>query len=159
MRNVTSVLVGLVAICTSSLEAQVFCGHAVWTGCPNGGHYLTSLHDDWQNPHLECMICVAGWGLCHPLCSYSFDAQTSGSQKTAYEQIIAAARKGDALAVLRLAPAAPQFVQFHERRNAIQVWSCSRDVLIASLTLPMVVGVPDWGGRSHGAIVISGPLK
>ena len=54
--------------------------------------------------------------------------------KAAYLALRAAAEKGDAKAMMRLAPLAPKYVMVNVARSAIQLKTCSGDeVVVASL--------------------------
>jgi hypothetical protein len=85
------------------------------------------------NPHLSCLICVGGDPTnCHPYCVF-----TSADPKVqqGFERVVAAASRGAAAEVVVLGRAFKEHVYFNAERGAVQILSCDRMSVLASLPL------------------------
>ncbi len=98
-----------------------YSGHTVIGPAPSGVYPL----------HGECLFCVNG--PCHFGCDESL--RSDPDARRVYAQAVEAASHGDATATLRLAPWSGGYVRLNEIRSAVQVMSCSGDLVIASLPL------------------------
>jgi hypothetical protein len=107
------------------------CGNAYGGGCGWGsaGHKTEALNDGddvgtgGSGVHDVCKVCVnsgqyAPYELCHPSC-------TGFVPDLAYSAAMEAARRGDVLALLWLAPYAPNHVSYNFIRHSLQVRACS----------------------------------
>lgn len=101
------------------------CGQ--WIDCSIGGHWVLFDKTGVQNTHYICMICTSGF--CHPGCEVTLVPET----RNAYRAVLAAAAKFDVQSVARLASKVGAYVVFNEERNSIQVFSCSKETVVANL--------------------------
>ena len=85
------------------------------------------------NPHSSCMICSTGvLADCHPSCQVS----AIPSKQDAYKAILVAAGNHDVLGILRLAGNVEGYVTYNAERKSIQVTSCDKHTVIASIVVP-----------------------
>ena len=114
-------------------NATLACGS--YQICSQGQHrVLGPGPGNVTRPHYDCGTCIVGD--CHPACGTA--ANPAGVE--VYEELLAAAGSGDSDEVLRLAPLAGEYVVFNRERNAVQLWSCSKNAVIASLPVAGSLG-------------------
>jgi hypothetical protein len=110
-------------------SAQTGCGY--WTSCFDGNWH--SLPDGafwgYDDPHFECAYCLVPSG-CHYPCAYGFSTPT---ERKAYLAATEAAARSDVGAILDLAPSTGARVIFNPSRSSLQILSCDKSMIIASL--------------------------
>lgn len=79
--------------------------------------------------HRNCLYCERS--VCHESCEPEDDEDSDFA--AAYAELMRAVRDGDPRKVMDVAPYLSEYVTWNARRNAIQVLSCNRKDLIASL--------------------------
>ena len=83
-----------------------------------------------ENPHVMCLICI--YGPCHPNCEPEEDEEV----KLAYAAATDAAAEGDVVTLIELLPGLRGHLTYNRDRNAIQLRSCDREFVIASINVP-----------------------
>jgi hypothetical protein len=118
-------IIFLIAPQTSA--AQEPCGY--FYACGGGEHEISGPMRSNANPHSYCSTC--SYGVCHPVCD-DFLVSNPDKRKR-FDAVVAAANAGNVAAILRIAPALPEYVVYNADRKAIQIRSCAADVLIANI--------------------------
>lgn len=128
-----------VVMSSSSVVAQSATAAAEEGGCGTiklctymgeAGHSNQGPGGNAKNMHGPCYQCV--YGDCHPSCeTASLDAET----RSVYAAVLTAAQDGDAHAVLSAVPNADGYVVVNVERMAVQIMSCTKDSILASLPL------------------------
>ena len=131
--RIATVLLSLVVSAGSATAQEGDGGFAGGCGAMticSGGHKVPGPGPGGvQNPHMDCAVCVVGD--CHPGC----DATLAPTIRLQYQEILKAANTGDTRAIIALANGAPGFVTFNSARKSLQVASCNKNAIIASLPL------------------------
>jgi hypothetical protein len=94
-----------------------------------GGHFLIKLTSGnyYWGRHYDCRT-----GFAHAPCVWVYG---DSLMRRAYLAAVDAAKSGDVRAILRLAPAARPYIIYNPERHAVQLLSCSRAAVIASITI------------------------
>jgi hypothetical protein len=136
MRNALRVLmVSGAVVFAKTTPASAQCGEPYWSICGDVGHMLLGTQQTFQSPHGDCRVCVSQWSTCHAGCNES--SIPDSLVRRVYVEVVAAARRGDVVSVLKLAPMSGGYAWFNKERNAAQVLSCLGDAVIASLPLSL----------------------
>lgn len=93
----------------------------------SGGHYMyDGPSGPYANYHSDCSQCL--YGNCHPGCS-----PVDAGKKEDYLRMVAAAEHLDVGGVLDAAKAIPEFAFYNVQRASVQVLSCDKGTVIASI--------------------------
>lgn len=111
------------------------CGYVDVNLCGSGQHSVPGGPPNNRYTHGACQTCYEGYP-CHPTCLDQDFLSVSRGTILPRARAAAAAQAGDAYALISLGLVVPNGqVAFNRRRNAVQLLSCDRETVVASITL------------------------
>lgn len=111
------------------------CNLLIYMACGSGGyHEIVGGGGSGGTDHgTTCYYCSTGVAAdCHPWCANNLDAST----KMAYLGALKAGEEGDVARVIALGQSTHGLVVFNQRRQSVQIKTCSGKLLIANLPVP-----------------------
>ena len=118
---------------TSPIAAWADCGWMDFLACANNKHKTwADAGGNIFNMHDNCKVCPIGQD-CHGSC---WPADEDLEVQLAYQSAVEAATQGDVGTLLSLGPSLGRYITYNSDRSAVQLWSCQREFVMASLAVP-----------------------